>query len=172
MRGALIDRRGSLAKGHRLDEARIVRYIPCPLSRGDALYFGPDDRPLFGWLHRTAASSSIGLVICNPFGFESVCAHRSLRHLAAAAAAAGIPAIRFDYDGTGDSAGDDRDPARVAAWLASIGHAAAELRRQTGVERVVLAGVRLGALLATLAAVERDDVAGLIAIAPVVVGKA
>lgn len=160
-----------VAKAALLDEGGRVGYSVATVKRGDASYFGPEERPLFGWLHRASAPSPLGLVVCNPFGFEAICAHRSLRELAAAAAEAGVPAIRFDYDGTGDSAGDDRDPARLEAWVASVGHAIAELRRQTGVAEVVLAGVRLGALVATLAAVERDDVAGIVAIAPVVAGK-
>jgi alpha-beta hydrolase superfamily lysophospholipase len=135
-------------------------------------YFGPAERPLFGWLHPASTASPVGLVVCNPFGYEAVCAHRSLRHFCEAAAAAGVPALRFDYDGTGDSAGHDREPERLQAWVRSVQHAADFLRAQTGVERVVLLGVRLGALVATLAAVERDDVDALIAIAPVVAGKA
>lgn len=135
-------------------------------------YFGPAARPLFGWLHPAPAPSSLALVVCNPFGYEAICAHRSLRHFCEAAAAAGVPALRFDYDGTGDSAGHDREPARLAAWVKSVHHAVDFVRAQTGAERVALCGVRLGALIATLAAVERDDVDGLIAIAPVVAGKA
>jgi alpha-beta hydrolase superfamily lysophospholipase len=136
-------------------------------------YFGPPDRPLFGWLHRpTARASSLGLVVCNPFGYEAICAHRSLRHFCERAAAAGITALRFDYDGSGDSAGSDRDPERLAAWIKSVHHAIDLVRRAGEVERVALLGVRLGALVATLAAVERDDLDGVIAIAPVVAGKA
>jgi len=136
------------------------------------LYFGPADRPLFGWLHGVARPARLGLVVCSPFGYEAVCAHRALRHFAAAAAQVGVPALRFDYDGTGDSAGDDRDPDRVGAWIRSIGHAADALRRTSGVERVCLLGVRLGALLAAQAALGRDDYEGLIAVAPVTSGKA
>ncbi|MDB4969832.1 MAG: hypothetical protein JWN44_5521 [Myxococcales bacterium] len=140
-------------------------------SSATPLYFGPPERPLFGWLHRASAASSLGVVVCNPFGYEAICSHRSLRHFCEAAAAAGFPALRFDYDGTGDSAGDDRDPARLAAWVKSVHHAVDLVRRAGEVERVVLVGVRLGAMVATLAAVERDDLAGLVAIAPVVAGK-
>jgi dienelactone hydrolase len=136
-------------------------------------YFGPDARPLFGLLHGASTpETSLGLLICKPFGYESVCAHRGLVHIADAAAAAGVPALRFDYDGTGDSAGDDRDPGRVAAWIASIGHAIDELRRATGVARVCVLGVRLGALLAATAIEGRDDVAGLVAFAGVASGRA
>jgi pimeloyl-ACP methyl ester carboxylesterase len=142
------------------------------MDRALPLYFGSEDRPLFGWLHGGGAAAGIGLVLCNPFGYEAICAHRALRHFAQAAAAAGVPALRFDYDGTGDSAGHDRDPQRLEAWVSSVGAAADALRAHAGVERVVLLGVRLGALLAALAAARRDDVEGLVAIAPVITGKA
>ncbi|HTU66752.1 MAG TPA: alpha/beta hydrolase [Steroidobacteraceae bacterium] len=131
-------------------------------------FFGDDTRPLFGVLHRASPGATLGLVLCNPFGFESICAHRTLRHIADEAAAAGIPALRFDYDGSGDSAGSDSDPDRLGAWLRSVHGAADELKRVTGCTRIALLGVRLGATLATLAAAERDDVAGVIALAPVV----
>ena len=143
--------------------------------RAEPVYFGPDDRPLFGWIHRPphgAARASLGLALCNPFGYEAICAHRALRHFAAAAAEAGIPALRFDYDGTGDSAGDDLDPDRLSAWIASVHRAAETLRREAGCERLCLLGVRLGATLAALAGSERSDVTGLIALAPLVSGKA
>jgi alpha-beta hydrolase superfamily lysophospholipase len=142
------------------------------MTRGEPLYFGPEARPLFGWVHRAPARARVGLVICSPFGYEAICAYRVLRHFAQAAAAAGFPALRFDYDGAGNSAGDDREPARLVAWTASVGHAIDAVREQTGVERVVLLGIRLGALIATLAATTRDDVDSLVAIAPVVAGKA
>lgn len=115
---------------------------------------------------------SAGVVICNPFGFEAICAHRSLRHLAEMLAAAGLSTLRFDYDGTGDSAGSDRDPNRVEAWVESVRVASHALRTSAGVERVWLVGLRLGALIATLAAVDEPNVAGLVAIAPVVSGRA
>ncbi|HVZ74049.1 MAG TPA: hypothetical protein VHJ20_16835 [Polyangia bacterium] len=138
----------------------------------EPFFFGPPERPLFGWLHRSAApAASLGLVICAPFGYEEICAHRSLAAFADAAAEAGFPAIRFDADGTGNAAGEPTDPGRLAAWVASAGHAADTLRAATGVERVVFLGVRLGVITAALAAA-RDDVAGLVAIAPVVNAKA
>jgi alpha-beta hydrolase superfamily lysophospholipase len=141
------------------------------MRRAEPTYFGPEPRPLFGWLHRAPRPARLGLVICNPFGYESICTYRSLRHFAEGAAAAGIPALRFDYDGTGNSAGDDREPGRLAAWVSSVGHAADALRRHADVEWIALLGVRLGALIAALAAARRDDVEGLVALAPVVAGK-
>jgi len=138
---------------------------------GEACYFGAAARPRFGWLHRPAAAARVGIVIVPPFGYEAVCAARSLRHLAETAAASGLIALRFDLDGTGDSAGDDADPARLAAWLDSIDDAC-EVVRNAGAEDIVLVGVRLGVLLATLAAERRGTIAGLVAIAAVPTGKA
>jgi peptidoglycan/LPS O-acetylase OafA/YrhL/alpha-beta hydrolase superfamily lysophospholipase len=137
----------------------------------EAGYFGPPDRSRFGWLHRGSASARVGVVIVPPFGYEAVCAARSLRHLAENAAKAGLIALRFDLDGTGDSVGDDLDPARLESWLASIDDACNVVRR-AGAERIVLVGVRLGALLAATCAARRDDVAGFVAIAAVPTGKA
>jgi alpha-beta hydrolase superfamily lysophospholipase len=132
-------------------------------------YFGPEARRLFGWLSSPdgAASSGSGVVLCNPFGFEAICMHRAYRYFAEAFARAGFASLRFDYDGTGDSSGTDRDPDRVRAWLDSIHAAAAELRARTGVRDVYLFGVRLGATLAATAAAEREDYAGILGIVPV-----
>lgn len=143
-------------------------------SPPQALYFGASGESLFAWLHRAggAGASSFGLVICNPFGFEEVCAHQSLRQLACAAAEAGVPALRFDYAGCGNSEGDEYQPQRVAQWVRSIHRAVELLKEATGVTKVCLLGLRLGAMLAALAAVERDDVHGLVAIAPVLRGRA
>jgi len=146
--------------------------------RAEPAFFGTFDRPLFGWIHRVEhpvdrnARAPVGLVLCNPFGYEAMSAHRTLRHFAQSAAAAGIPAIRFDYHGTGDSAGTDLDPDRLRAWLDSVHSAIDTLRQEGGCERICLLGIRLGATLAALASSERTDIAALIAIAPVVSGKA
>jgi alpha-beta hydrolase superfamily lysophospholipase len=134
-------------------------------------YFGADDTALFGWLHAADAAGALGLVVCNPFGFEEVCAHRSLRHIAEAASAAGVPSLRFDYPGCGNSQGDEFDAEAAARWVQAVHQAIDALKAASGVRRVALLGVRLGATLAALAAAERDDVAGLVAIAPVVRGR-
>lgn len=136
------------------------------------LYFGAPGNELFGWMHGAPEGSRSGfaLIICNPFGFEEICAHRSLRHLASATAAIGIPTLRFDYAGSGNSRGDEFEPDRLEAWLRSIHAAIDQVKAASQLERVCLVGVRLGATLATLAATDRDDVIGLVAIAPVVKG--
>src|SRR5258708_5961964 len=123
----------------------------------------------FGWLH--AAEGRSGVVLCNPFGYDALCTHRGWRKLAERIAAAGMPVLRFDYPGAGDSTGFEDDPQRVEAWLNSIVAAVRRLREWTGVERVSLAGLRLGATLATLAAERIGDIDGLVLLAPPVTGR-
>ncbi len=112
--------------------------------------------PFVGWRHRDAAAPPLGAVavICGPIGSEYTRAHRTLRHLADGFAAAGIPAIRFDYHGAGNSPGDDLDPGRFAAWRANIRTAIEAARGGDDSLAVILAGVRLGATLAVQVAAE------------------
>ena len=134
-------------------------------------YFGPEEGRLFGWYHPADAVKGPGLVICPPLFHEMIAAHRSLRHLAEAAAAAGLPTLRFDYHGSGDSAGSDLDPHRLDAWLASVHAACDALRKRSGVATIALVGVRFGATLAAVAAERRYDVAALVLWAPVASGR-
>jgi pimeloyl-ACP methyl ester carboxylesterase len=112
------------------------------------------------------------VVICNPLGYEAMSAHRSLRQLAERLAGAGLPALRFDYRGTGDSSGDPGEPGRVRAWIDDIGMAMRELRNRSGTHQVALVGLRFGATLAILAAAEGLEVDAIVAWAPVVSGRA
>jgi alpha-beta hydrolase superfamily lysophospholipase len=148
-------------------------HVRAVAASAQALYFSSGEHRLFGWLHRPPNDSKagIGVVICNPFGYEAICSHRGLRAFAEAITAAGMPALRFDYLGTGDSAEIDPNADQVQVWTRDVLAAADELRRRTGVGRVCLLGFRLGALLATLAASESNSVSALITIAPIVTGR-
>jgi alpha/beta superfamily hydrolase len=82
-----------------------------------------------------------------------------------------VPCLRFDYEGTGDSAGEDDAPDRVGHWRESIARAARHARELSGAGRLCLVGVRLGA---TLAALESRAVGAdrLVLWNPVVKGRA
>jgi pimeloyl-ACP methyl ester carboxylesterase len=127
----------------------------------------------FGWLHLPAArEATTGIVLCSPFGYDALCVHRGWRDFAIAlTASCGIPTLRFDYPGSGDSEGDEEDPQRFRTWIDSIKAAAQYLRATTGVTRLILCGLRLGATLAALAAEELDGIDGLVLMAPVIAGK-
>jgi pimeloyl-ACP methyl ester carboxylesterase len=123
----------------------------------------------FGWIHE--APGDCGVVLCGAHGFEQFCAHAGWRQLSDSIAAQGFPVLRFDYHGAGDSLGTDEDPDRLATWQANIADAVATLRRETGVTRIVLVGLRLGALLAMDYAAKAGDVDGLVLLAPVPNGR-
>src|SRR3954447_11756882 len=115
--------------------------------RRTAFYFESQGQWLFAWLHRRerGAHPDHGVLICPPLGHEQVHAHRRLRHLADALAEAGFPVVRFDYHGTGDSAGSDEDPERFPTWLANTRDALGWMTHRLGCQRLSLVGLRLGA---------------------------
>jgi pimeloyl-ACP methyl ester carboxylesterase len=135
------------------------------------LWLRPQERPVFAWFHMPASDQArAGVVICPPLGHEYAHAYSTLRLLAENLASRGLCVLRIDYDGTGDSTGGDEDPDRVSAWTGSITEALAFLRG-SGVTSVILAGMRMGAMLASLAAARDGDVDGLVLWDPVASGR-
>jgi alpha-beta hydrolase superfamily lysophospholipase len=148
-------------------------------SRPEPGFIGAPGAELFAWFHPALPAGGTvrdcAVVLVAPPGAESVLGHRALRCLADRVAATGFAVVRYDHPFAGDSAGDSAadsadESQRVAAWEAGIHVAADHARAASGASRVVLLGVRLGALLAARAAAERDDVAALVGWAPVVNG--
>jgi dienelactone hydrolase len=136
------------------------------MRKPEGLWFGHDDARCFGMLHKPDAPSSRGVVFCNAFGYEGLLSYRAFRHIADGVAARGHWALRFDYDGEGDSAGGAWEPHRVDAWMASIDDAVSVLRAR-GVTDIRLVGFRVGALLACRYATTFPGVSGLVMWAPV-----
>jgi len=160
---------GPLVMGLELRTATAAR----PEHSGtEPFYFRSGSHQLFGWLHQPTWQNraDLGLVLCAPFGYEAICAHRTLRTIAEQAAILGMAAIRFDYRGTGDSQDIDAEADQLAAWIGDVQAAAEQLRARTGVRRVALVGIRMGALLAALAA-KSSAADAVILIAPVVSGR-
>ena len=125
----------------------------------------------FGWLHRAHGHGHTGAVMCGAFGQEGVVAYRGWHDCAVGLAATGVHVLRFDWPGTGDSAGTQDDPGRLAAWRRSVRAAVACLRSETGTQTVILIGLRLGAALALLEGGEIDGVQAVACLMPVVSGK-
>jgi pimeloyl-ACP methyl ester carboxylesterase len=123
----------------------------------------------FGWLHQHG-TGALGVVMCASWEYEAAVVGLSWRVLADRLAEAGLPTLRFDYPGCGDSLGSADAPGVFDAALASISAAVEVLRVETGVTRVALVGHRLGGALALMAG-ETLDVDSVVMIRPITRGK-
>ena len=126
----------------------------------------------FGWLHPPldGRASHTAVLLCPGLKTDGANGYRPFRLLANALASAGYPTLRFGYPGTGDSCDPETDE-HLAVWQQSIHSAVDWLRRYTGADQVVLCGLRFGAALAATVAAEREDVSGLVLLAPVLRGR-
>jgi uncharacterized protein len=112
---------------------------------------------------RTGASPAIGVVIVVGGPQYRVGSHRQFALLARALARAGIPALRFDYRGMGDSEGEPRTFDTIDTDIAAAVDA---LCREVGPTRVVLWGLCDGASAAFMYARIDPRVAGVAALNP------
>jgi len=117
-------------------------------------------------------AGDMGVVIVPPFGWEDVCSYRPLRFMAQGLAQRGIPTLRYDLPGTGDSSGDATDAGVLDSWIRSVADAAAELRNVTGVRDVTVVGVHLGAMLAMKAVSQGADIRQMVLWGPAATGRA
>lgn len=147
------------------------RQVEIHPTRRHAFYLSSQGQPLFAWLHTSSTRTCLdhGVIVCPPISFEQLHAHRSLRHLADSVAQLGIPTLRFDWHGTGDSTGTDDDPNLAATWQTNLRDAITWMRLELGCQRISVIGLRLGA---TIAALNAADVENLILWAPVTNGRA
>jgi pimeloyl-ACP methyl ester carboxylesterase len=109
-------------------------------------------------------------LLCAPLGQDQIRCHRLYRQLAHALAMEGIPALRFDYYGCGDSMGASAE-VRWDRCIRDTVTAANELRARSGIDRVVAFGARLGGSMA-LAASAAARLADVVVWDPVVDGHA
>jgi pimeloyl-ACP methyl ester carboxylesterase len=125
-------------------------------------------------LHHAAqgTSRSHAVLLCQPFGQEAIRSHRFYRVLADRLACNGFDVLRFDYFGTGDSAGTDED----FDLLGAVGDAQFLCDWSVGTlcpAQLSLLGLRLGASIAALASgALREPMSHLVLIEPVVDGAA
>ena len=134
-------------------------------------FFGRSSRQLFGAYHapsRTQPSRGAAL-LCPPWGQEYLISHRTLRRLAERLSDTGYHVLRFDYYGTGDSAGD-REEGELASWYDDATVALEELRDMSGCASVAVLGIRVGAVVGWQLASRRADVHTVVLWDPVVNG--
>ena len=141
-------------------------------AQPEPIHFGPAGS-LFGMFHAAARArpKPAAILLCHPVGHEYFRVHRAFRNIAVALSRLGFAVLRFDYYGTGDSHGDS-SAATLGRWQADVSAAAEELKRRSGLPRVSIVGLRLGATLAWLECLSRTDVDLLVMWEPVVSGAA
>lgn len=134
-------------------------------------FFGSSDRQLYGIYTppRVRGRRATGVVLCYPFGMEYMRAHRAFRQLATLLNREGHHVLRFDYYGTGDSAGEGEDGS-VEQWTDDVMAAVDELRDTASLEQVSLVGLRFGGLLAGRVATRRRDLDRVVLWDPIVRG--
>jgi len=135
----------------------------------EPFYFDSAGCELFGVYHPALdGSANRAVVLCPPFGNESSRIYQAVGALAQQWSET-THVLRFDYTATGDSFGD-WEQAGPNCWINDIVRAVDEVVEISGAERITLAGVRFGALLAANAATH-PAVSELIAWDPVISGQ-
>ena len=136
-----------------------------------AIFFNHEsgDR-LFGYFHQCEQAASIGVVFCHPFGEEKHRSYRAFVKFSRHLAEQGIPSLRFDMRGAGDSDCDLLD-SDVETQIDDTQTAISELINKTGVSKVILIGLRFGATIASLTAERDDRITGLLLLSPIIKGK-
>jgi pimeloyl-ACP methyl ester carboxylesterase len=137
----------------------------------ESLFFGPSS-DLYGVYSPARADKdrALGIVFCYPFGQEYMRAHRPLRQLANNLAEMGYHVLRFDYRGSGDSAGT-MTGITPQDWINDTLLAIKELRDIAALDSVALIGLRLGSLIATAAAGKCRDISKLVLWDSIIDGK-
>lgn len=114
----------------------------------EPFWLGPPWRRLYAGLHCAASGrAELGVVLAPPLLAEQPRSRRLLFEIAGELAAQGLPCLRFDYYGTGDSEGPG-EAHDLRAMHADLDAAIAGLRERSGVARAVVIAWRGGALVA------------------------
>jgi alpha-beta hydrolase superfamily lysophospholipase len=133
--------------------------------RREVFFFESSGIELYGSIYAPLSTPHLGVVFCNSWGIEGDQGSRLAHPLALAVAAGGGVAALFHYPGFGDSRGDvgEATMGRFAdAARDAVGEAS---RRHPGLDWM-LAGLMLGASVASLAVGRDADVGELLFVQP------
>ena len=144
---------------------------PILSSETQPFFFHSSEKALFGFYHPPQGKDvrDLGMVLCHPLGQEYIWSHRTFRQLAIGLSKIGFPVLRFDFTGCGDSEGDCGQW-RIQQWKTDIEASISELKTRGNVKNVCLIGLRLGATLARMVGVNREDIEGLVLWDPIING--
>ena len=141
-----------------------ARVVPARVATPEPFFIALGEAQLAAMLHHGRAGAKIGVLIVVGGPQYRVGAHRQFLLLARRLAAAGIPCLRFDLRGMGDSSGEAVDYLRARADIdAAID---AFKARCPGLRGIVPWGLCDGAAAILLHAATRPDIAGLVLLNP------
>ena len=142
----------------------------------EIFYFGRGQRTLLGLRHPPATQPHAAMLVCAPLLQEGIRCQRALWSLSEALAAAGVDVLRFDWFGSGDSAGSSAE-IDVPGLVEDIAAAEFLMRSPAGPDRTVLVrprlfGLRSAALPLLAYASARREPVDVVLWAPALDGRA
>ncbi|NUO76381.1 MAG: hypothetical protein HOQ32_10235 [Lysobacter sp.] len=141
------------------------------LDGWEPFWLGPASHRLYAALHAAPGTPETGVVLVPPLLHEMPRSRRFVTEVASELASLGLPTLRFDFHGTGDSAGSG-EGLDLASMHRDLDLATTALREKTRIRRLVLIAWRGGAL-AVRGWLERGGCADLILLwEPIVDGGA
>lgn len=145
-----------------IPKVRAAVSVPVTLSFSHALFTPPTAGD---------AQRNLSVLFISPWGLEELSTRRFYRVMAEAFAEAGCASLRFDLPGTANARDFLPDQSGLAPWHAAIAEAVTRLRSLTENKPVVLVGQGVGGTLALTTPLDRQCIAGVAALAPVVNGR-
>ncbi|MGV8944004.1 amino acid adenylation domain-containing protein [Thermomonas sp.] len=129
-------------------QADAIAALPRAHARSDdwePMWLDSDHGALYAAFHPGTQLGQFGVLVAPPLFHELPRSRRLMTEVCAKLAAHGLPCLRFDYFGTGDSAGSG-ELAEFAGMRGDLRCAEDALRRLAGVERVIVLTFHGGAL--------------------------
>ncbi len=109
-------------------------------------WLGDPTRYLYASLHRAAPPGArLGVLLVPPLFHEQPRSRRLLAEVASTLAGIGLPSLRFEFFGTGDSSGDSEET-DFTSMCADLDLATSALRAKAGVDQVAVLAWRGAAL--------------------------
>lgn len=115
------------------------------LGGWEPFWLGAPSRRLYAALHGVPGAPTTGAVLVPPLLHELPRSRRFITEVASELAGLGLPTLRFDFHGTGDSAGTGED-LDLSSMHRDLEAAVAALRQRTSIKRLALVAWRGGAL--------------------------
>ena len=135
-------------------------------------YFGAPPKRLYGCHHlpQVSCGMTLAVVLCYPIGQEYIQTHRVIYQLGVLLSRVGFHVLRFDYFGCGDSEGHF-EQGSLAQWTDDLHRAVEEIQNRSGLTKVCLIGLRVGANLALQLGADCPDLHSAVLWEPIFDGK-